>query len=107
MIGPGWLGESLVQVSWLRPTEDESVQASLSGIDSSDFVLAGFIEFLHRSLVLAVARFLLVELSIHGVDAALGPGQSSNRSLVDFSGLCFEFFDPSVFSLKFLFFMLP
>lgn len=92
-----------IKITLSCTTVGKSVQASLFLIDSLYFVLTGFLEFLYSCLVLAVARVLFIELLIHSTDATLSTIDSSNRLFINHSRLCFELFDPSVFSFKFFF----
>ena len=92
-----------VKITRSCTTIGKSVQASLFLIDSLDFVLTGFFKFLYSCLVLAVARVLFIELLIQSTDATLSTIDSSNRLFINQSRLCFELFDPSVFSFEFFF----
>ena len=85
-------------------TVGKSVQASsLILIDSLYFVLTGLLEFLYSCLILAIARVLFFDLFIDRTDAALSTIDCSNRLFINQSRLCFELFDPSVFSFEFFF----
>jgi len=82
-----------------------AVHASLFLIDSLYFVLTGLLEFLYSCLILAIAGVLFFDLFIDRTDATLSTIDCSNRLFINQSRLCFELFDPSVFSFK-LFFVL-
>jgi len=87
-------------------TVGKSVQASsFILIDSLYFVLTGLLELLYSCLILAIARVLFFDLFIDRTDAALSTIDCSNRLFINQSRLCFELFDPSIFSFK-LFFVL-
>jgi hypothetical protein len=70
-ICPGWFCKRIVNVIGLSMTIDKSVQASFFRINSLDFLIATFIEFLYCSLISTVARFFFINLSVEIINTLI------------------------------------
>ena len=70
-ICPGWFCKRIVYVIGLSMAIDKSVQASFFRINSLNFFIAAFIEFLYCGLISTVARFFFINLSVEIINTLI------------------------------------
>lgn len=76
---PSWFCKRIVYVIRLSMTIDKSVQASFFCINSLNFLIAAFIEFLYCSLISTVARLFFINLPVEIINTLICSAYRPNR----------------------------